>query len=388
MCGFALFIETNLPKPINWAPSYSTQDKNPLGLYVLNKELPKLFLPDSVKKIRKTAYEYLNEKFSSDSLVNDYNFKGTILSISEYSEIDTQSAEELCYFVSRGNCAFLSSKDFNTVFKDSLKFETYQFYSPKQDTTWVWLDNHKEKTKKYNVIGGAGNIYFSKLDTLNTKILGYQKTDSVHANFIKVKYYNGYFFLHTQPNAFSNYHLLKNDHYQYTQNLLNYIPKSNIYWLTENMNATNDNNQNESSLKYIMSQPSLKWAWQLFLIALFLFVLFKSKRKQRIIPIILKLSNTTVEFVKTIGNLYFLEGNHDNLIDKKIIYFLEKIRADYLINTSKLNNDFVQKLHLKTGKPKSDIEKIVYLIHSHRSNNKNSTQNDLIELNNAIEKII
>ena len=89
-------------------------------------------------------------------------------------------------------------------------------------------------------------------------------------------------------------------------------------------------------MRYILSQPALKWAWYIFLIGMLDFYIFNAKRKQRIVPIIKPLANTTVDFTKTIGNLYYQEGDHGNIIDKKIIYFLEKIRNEYLIDTTKL----------------------------------------------------
>ena len=91
-------------------------------------------------------------------------------------------------------------------------------------------------------------------------------------------------------------------------------------------------------------------------------MIFNAKRRQRVIPIIKPLPNTTVDFTKTIGNLYYQEGNHQNLIDKKIIYFLERVRNEYLIDTAVLDENFIKKLHAKTGKDIKDIEHLVYLI--------------------------
>lgn len=381
--GFVVFINANAPKPLNWFPSYSITDKNPLGLYVLNNEMKTLFKNDSIVTVNQTVYQYLSNKFDQDSVKNNYTFKGTFLSISENSELDNESVNELCYFVSRGNCAFISAKNLNPILIDTLKFDINSSLNFK-DTTFVWLNTKNKKPQKFTLNQGAGIDFFSKIDTINTQILGYQAKDSVKANFIKVKYYYGYFYLHLQPAVFSNYYLLKNKHHQYVQQTLSQIPKSNLYWLTNQKN----NQKQSSSTKFITSQPALKWAWWLFLLGLLFFIIFNSKRKQRIVPIIQKLPNTTVEFVKTIGNLYFIEGDHDNLIDKKIIYFLEKIRTVYLLDTTKLNEEFVKKLQLKSGKNKFDIENVVYLINTHRKSKNKSIETDLIQLNKAIEKII
>jgi hypothetical protein len=204
-------------------------------------------------------------------------------------------------------------------------------------------------------------------------------------NFIKVKYYNGEFLLHTQPAAFTNFHLLKANHHEYAEKVLSYIPKGNIYWQTKGQNGEEIS---DSPMRYIMSQPALKWAWWIFLIGMLIFMIFNAKRKQRIVPIKNPLPNTTIDFIKTIGNLYYMEGDHDNLIDKKIIYFLERIRNEYLIDTFKLDEDFIQKLQHKSGKDINDIRNTISLINRHRKNPYHSVEADLIQMNTAIEKIM
>ena len=119
-----------------------------------------------------------------------------------------------------------------------------------------------------------------------------------------------------------------------------------------------------------------------------IFIIFNAKRKQRIVPIVKPLPNLTLDFTKTIGNLYYQEGDHDNIIDKKIIYFLERIRNEYLIDTTKLDDDFINKLHHKSGKDENDIRELVFLINEHRKSYHGSLEEDLIRINNAIEKVL
>ena len=379
-----VYIDINRPKPINWSPTYSIKDKIPFGLYVFDNEVKSYFKNQKIEKINTTPYEYLIDQYDYDSLVNNYKIKGTALNISEYSDIDKQSVEELLIFVSRGNTAFLSSKELPMQLLDSLKVTTkldYKF----NDSIFNWVANKKLDSKKYKITEGLGNNYFAKIDTLNTTVLGYQNGDSTRVNYIKVKYYDGEFLLHTQPTAFTNFHLLKGNHFEYAQKVLSYIPKNNIYWFIKNQDGQVIS---QSPMRYILNQPALKWAWYIFLLGTLIFMIFNAKRKQRIIPIKKPLPNTTVDFTKTIGNLYYQEGDHDNIINKKIVYFLEKIRNVYLIDTNKLDDEFIKKLHLKSGKDISDIQRAVFLINTHRKSPHSSIEEDLIQINKAIEKII
>jgi len=379
-----IYVDSIRPKPIDWRPTYKVSSKTPLGLYVLDQEIESILSKQKIERFTITPYEFLDAHYDYDTLVSSYDIKGTVFSIAEINSIDEESMNELLYFVGKGNHVFLSMSSFSESLADSLHFEINNQYFYK-DTVEMYVANPKLNTKKYEIGGGITGRYFSKVDTLNTTILGYQKiADSSFVNFIKVDYQDGSFFLHTQPAVFSNYHLLKDNHSEYTQKLLSYIPKQPVYWYQKNLTS---DNISQSPMRFVFSNPALTWAWYFFLIGMVLFMIFNAKRKQRIVPIIKPLENTTVDFTKTIGNLYFQEGNHGNLIDKKIIFFLEKIRTVYLIDTTKLDDAFVKKLHLKSGKDQLLIDKAVRLIHKHQKRYQ-STEEDLIEINNILEKII
>ncbi|KIO51289.1 DUF4350 domain-containing protein [Flavobacterium hibernum] len=387
--ALVLIADHDQPKPIDWRPTYSVNDKIPYGLYVFDKEIKGIFKSKVERISTMTPYEYLDSKYDEDTLVENYKIKGTFINISETNAIDEQSIKEIFYFVSHGNNAFLSMKNFPRYLLDSLKIDVNSNFQGASDTQ-VWLANKKMKAQKYTFPETIED-YFSRIDTANTVVLGYQgklldkKIVNQHVNYIKVPYRQGYFYLHTQPVAFTNYNLLKNKNYQYAESVLSYLPKGDIFWYTK---GQNNESISESPLRYIFSQPGLKWAWLFFLIGMLIFIIFNAKRKQRIVPILKPLPNLTVDFTKTIGNLYYQEGDHQNLIDKKIIYFLEKIRNEYLIDTRKLDDSFIQKLHHKTGKNITDIQELVYLINEHRKSYHGSLEEDLIRINNAIEKIL
>lgn len=381
-----LIGDYNKQKPIDWRPTYSVNDKIPFGLYVFDKEIGGILKKQKIERISNvTLYEYLDSKYDDDTLVETYNIQGTFVNISQENNIDDQSIKELMYFVSHGNNAFLSMANFPKPLLDSLKFE-YSANLLQTENAAVWMANKKVSSKAYKSTSNIAD-YFSKIDTLNTTVLGYQGNPKKkkNINFIKVPYKNGYFFLHMYPVAFTNYNLLKKDRYQYAENVLSYIPKGNIFWYTK---THYNENISDSPLRYILSQPALKWAWYLFLIGMLIFMIFNAKRKQRVVPIVQPLSNLTIDFTKTIGNLYYQEGDHKNIIDKKIIYFLEKIRTEYLIDTSKLDDEFIKKLQHKTGKEEKDIQELIFLINEHRNSYHASIEEDLIRINNAIEKIL
>jgi len=380
-----IYIDAVRPKPVDWTPTYNLKDKIPYGLLIFDEQAPSLLPHNKIEKISETIYEHFEPLYNYDTLVDDYKVKGMVMHICDNYLIDDESSKELFYFVGHGNTAFLSVQNLPKIFTDSLKLKTDSQFDYKNKID-CWLVNKELGTKKYDLHQGGSAFYFSSIDTLHSTVLGYQGNDKEKkVNFVKVRYRSGAFYIHLQPVAFTNYHLLKDDHAQYVASLLAYMPKGRIYWITKEQNGLI---QDGSPFQYILSQPALKWAWYLFLIGMVLFIIFNAKRRQRIIPIIKPLPNTTVDFTKTIGNLYFQEGDHQNLIDKKIIYFLERIRNEYLIETTTLDEHFIKKLHAKTGKDIKDIEHLIYLINFQRRSYQTSIESDLIEINNAIEKII
>lgn len=380
--ALVIAMDISKPKPINWEPTYGVNDKIPFGLYILNQELGKM-TGQKVTKMEQSPYEYFESQYDYDTLVNNYKVKGTFLNISDYGNIDETSAQEILYFISHENTAFLSMKKFPETLLDSLKISMDADYKY-SDKIYNWLANPKFGSKKYQIIEGIGNDYFTEFDTINTTVLGYQSGDSSRVNFIKVNYDGGEIYLHTQPAAFTNFHLLKDNHKEYAEKVLSYLPKRDIHWLS---GKNSGNNISNSQLGFIFKHPALKSAWLLFLIGMGVFMIFNAKRKQRIVPIIKPLPNTTVDFTKTIGNLYYQEGDHTTIIDKKIIYFLERVRNEYLMDTTKLDADFVKKLHQKSGKDYFIIERAVFLINNHQKSPHNSIEDDLVEINKALEKV-
>jgi hypothetical protein len=376
-------LDSSAPKPINWSPSYSINDKIPFGLYVFNQQLKSILKPATLNTINVTPYEYFDNLYDYDSLVNNYKTSGTFIAINEFANFDDESVKELLHFSGQGNTVFLSMKSLPQMLLDSLKINFSSNFEI-DNTTSVWFSNEKLGTEKYNLVEGLGNNYFSKIDTLSTTILGYQGTDKAFANFIKVPYQKGNFYLHLQPAVFTNYHLLTNNHFQYAEKVLSYVPKGNIYWYTRDLT---EGYISQNPMRFIFSQPPLKAAWYLFLLGMLMFILFNAKRKQRIVPIVEPLANTTIEFTKTIGNLYFQEGNHHTIIDKKIIYLLDNVRREYLLDTTILDEKFVQKLQHKTGKNLEDLKQLFYKINQHRKGNFESVENDLVQINTLIEKI-
>ncbi|WP_047547245.1 DUF4350 domain-containing protein [Psychroserpens sp. Hel_I_66] len=372
-------IEFSTPPPINWQKTYNETQKIPYGTFVFYEELNNIFPESKTQDIKVTPYEYFDEYYNWEDSV--YLITGTYILIDEYPDLDNTSAQELLDFASHGNDVFIASNYFPDRLLDSLGFYTQNDFSLSGKAEFSFTNPTFERDS-ISVEKGLSNIYFSEIDTLATTVLGHQKFgDETYTNFIQIPWGNGNFYLHIQPIVFTNYHILKKENSKYAASAMSYLRDDTIYFDSRNKSTKE---LGDSPLRFVLSQPPLRWAWYLALITTVLFMIFNAKRRQRIVLIKEPLKNTTVDFTKTIGNLYYETKDHDNLIEKKITYFLEYIRRIYYLDTQILDDKFVKNLALKSGKDADDIKKLINQIVYLKAKN-NCTEADLLRLNNAIE---
>ena len=372
-------IEFSTEKPIDWNKTYSETDKIPYGTFVFYDQLQTLFPESEIENIKVTPFEYFDEYY--DWADSSYSIAGNYINIDEYTDIDDVSAQELLDFASHGNDVFISTSYPPTRFYDSLNFNTDNDYDFKGNAEFG-LVNSKLKNDSISIEKGLNNIYFSELDSSTTTVLGYQKFDSIQRiNYVRIDHGYGNIYLHLQPVAFTNYQLLKKNNNKYAAAVLSYIPDEDIFYDYHSKMGTE---LGSSPMRFVLSQPALRAAWWLALTTLLFFMIFNAKRKQRVVKVIKPLENTTVAFAKTIGNLYYETKDHNNLIDKKITYFLEYIRRVYYLDTQVMDEKFIKNLAIKSGKDKELTKKLVDLI-VYLKAKPVCTEDDLLKLNNTIE---
>ncbi|MBP0905375.1 DUF4350 domain-containing protein [Mariniflexile gromovii] len=380
-----MLAEITKPKALNWRDSYTAVDKIPLGCYVLFNEL-KNISDKPIKISNKTAFENLKDVETDKKTVS--------LFINNGIHFDKQDSESLIKYVENGNSVFISTNYMYGVLSDTLNIRIgsdYNNFFKKPSLNSFTSPNLKPNERQFNDV--IENSFFTSLDTLNAVALGtskVEKTEKIindtipdtNINFIKVPFgnKNGAFFIHTNPFAFSNYHML-NQNEAYAATVLSFLPKHQIIW---DSYYKSGRKVISSPLRFVLQNQALKWAFYIALLSLILFVIFRGKRTQRIIPVVEPLKNATVDFTRTIGDLYYQHGNFTNIITNKIQYFLEQIRTKYYLNTNELGDHFISKLAIKSSNKKEDtkalIDYIVYL-----KSKSNHTEADLIQLNKLIE---
>lgn len=384
--GCIYLIESNRRPPINWNESYSNVDKAPYGLYVLDQEINNLLSENTIERTEENMYNFFRYK-NYDTLQ-----PSSTISIKGYSYIDEYSLNELIEYIEEGNTALIFQNNFSGI--EGLTTQTIPLRYEDDfdiDTAELSLSLTNKHLTTYSFIPKNPNfIYFELSDSMrkSVEVLGYSKINGEkYPNLIRIPEGKGSLILGTEPIIFTNYNILKSNNHLYIADVFSYLPKGKTY-LSVTKVADDDKYESRSILRFILNNPALKWMWYFFLITLVVFVFFTAKRKQRVIPIIKPLSNTTVDFTKTVSNLYLQNKDYADLINKSIIYTLENIRRKYWIDTTKLDEQFILSLHAKTGKDKQDIKQFVSFVEQFKASPNYASEELLVELNKIIEKII
>lgn len=375
-------IDQAREKPLDWSATYFLNDKKPLDLFVFNQEIETLFA-DTLIRYQKNPFEYFRGR---DSLVRPPE---TYLFLNNYVFLDDALMSKIMNEVSTGNTLFVVSDGFTPLLLDTLGVKSEYIYydrgsrldinSVEQPLLALTLSKEAWSKHDYMLSPLFGLYAFIHADALSSRALGYMKfsDERKYVNFIEVQFGKGRVFLHNQPMVFSNYSLMTDDSLQeYVEKVLSYIPDQPVVWFVDSQQGKWGGETGKTHLSVIFEYPALRMTWLIFFYGLIGFLFFTAKRTQRVVPIIKPLQNTTVDFVKTIGNLYLQEGNLPDIAKKKIIYFLEGVRQHYNIDSHALlaqsdgeSFSAIQRLQLKSGKSLALIEEILALIREIQQSN-------------------
>ena len=362
---FYFVYDSNKPK-FDWDESswekkgYDEKNDQPYGSRIAHGLLENYFEGKKFIDLEKDVSKEL--PVDSTSTGHNYVFVG------EAMYLDSAGTKQLLDFVAAGNTAFISSKtipfDLMTfvyfdecedapwndygMFEDSLAhFSLRTPTLPDSSTSYFFAKQNKPIPYNWHFIE-----HYHFCDSLKQQPLGYLNTD--HVNFAEFPHGKGRFLLHTNPIAFSNFSLLRLETRPYAAGVFSYLSEGNIYWdavsrvpeaVGRRRNGSSQSQADEHPLTYILKQPALAWAWYLIAALAFTWLIFRAKRRQRVIPVLPKNENSSYEFISTIAHLHFREKNYAGLAAQGMRHFLAQLRERY---------GLVAPIHPETGLPRTD----------------------------------
>lgn len=371
---FYLLAEYYRPVPTNWKATYLKEDKIPFGLYLLHQQIPHLFPASELKIERSRIYNALH----------GMNYRNAAyIFIAAEIKMDRLDYRELKKFVQAGNQVFIAAYNPGGILKDSLKLGvSSNDVIIKGKGTAINFSNPRLKSDKpYVFEKGIGEGFYDEVDSSRIVTLGLNENSQI--NFVKYPIGKGNLYLMANPQLFSNYSLLNPKGAEYAGKALSYLQDPDVILWDELNTAGVDGNQ--SPLALLFRYSSLSWAYYLSMAAILLFVLFEMKRRQRIIPVIEPLTNSSVAFVKLIAQVYYQKQDNKDIALKKINFFMEFLRVRFHLKTQVLNEELKVMLSARSGISADELIPLITIIETIEKSTNVSDQK-LIELNSKIER--
>lgn len=412
---FVLFclLQVNLPKKFVWSPTFSHVDKQPLGCFVFDSVLTQS-LPNGYHVTKKTFFqldqEHAKEKISVLMVVDQQDLKqldvkylcniarrgGKVMVVASSSFDDGRNAdtvvvdelertfkvriEDGIYFSLRGILSGLKAHDndmYDTIYWNNRETmyaaQSYRmFYNMVGGTLFV--DSVPKVKRLAYTLSTAGYDYkhdslyvgdFTRFDTIVDKKERIERIDTFAIKKIptavSVPYGKGEVIFVSSPLLFTNYGMLEGNTFVYIFRLMSYLAdlpvyRTEAYVKTDAMLVTE-----QSPFREFIKRPPLRWALYLALLGVVLFMIFTARRRQRVIPIMSKPANRSLEFIQLIGTLYYQRKDHVDLVRKKFKLFAEELRKTAGVDISDVNTDDREYLLLaeKTGMNSDRLKKVI-----------------------------
>lgn len=334
-----------------WQETYNYNDEQPQGLYIFKELVERYF-----KDIPSTLNGYPEDTLNLNSLYIQF--------VPGY--LDSIEVATLLNTASEGNDVLIIADLFNNRIADTVSYffeDTFQSDSILSfnfadldiaaDSPYVhqFLDQEfKPKNSiDFYLMEGFGleeEQEYVRVSTPDGLVL--------MASFTIGK---GRLFYHVKKDLFYNYSYRQAHMFEYTQKLFSYFEPQHIYLLNPVTLYSSGDSGKKNPLEFIMSQPALKAAYYLLILGTLLYVIFGGKRKQKIIPVTAKNKNTSLEYIDTVGQLFFHQGQHEKLVAHMRKIFHHKMSKKFYVKPNDPN--YVKVLAKKSKISETELQYIM-----------------------------
>ena len=441
---FVLFclLQVNLPKKFVWSPTFSHVDKQPFGCFVFDSVLTQS-LPNGYHVTKKTFFqldqEHAKERISVLMVVDQQDLKqvdvkylcniarrgGKVMVVASSSFDDGRNAdtvvvdelertfkvkiEDGLYFSLRGILAGLKAHDndmYDTIYWNNRETmyaaQPYKmFYNMVGGTLFV--DSVPKVKRLAYTLSAAGYDYkldslyvgdFTRFDTIVDEKERIERIDTFAIKkvptAVSVPYGKGEVIFVSSPLLFTNYGMLEGNTSVYIFRLMSYLADLPVYRTEAYVKTDAMLVAEQSPFREFIKRPPLRWALYLALLGVVLFMIFTARRRQRVIPIISKPANRSLEFIQLIGTLYYQRKDHVDLVRKKFKLFAEELRKTAGVDISDVNTDDREYLLLaeKTGMNSDRLKKVIRQIRLVLHSEGNISVEEMRSLIDAMDTIV
>ncbi|MCH7975395.1 MAG: hypothetical protein IIC18_02425 [Bacteroidetes bacterium] len=342
------------PRSVDWRPDLRRDSDNALGAEIFAELLPQLLADANGEEAKLTPI--LDPPFIH---LGDESLEGTTyLFLTNDFSPDEAETLRLYEYAERGNTVFIAAQSITGALADTLGIPAdsanafargldyrYRGFLGQGDSTLHLVAPVLAKDEGYAFSYEVGNWVMAGLDTARTTVIG--TSLSGEPTLVLVEAGEGMFLISSTPYAFGNAAFTGDGSgTEYVAGVLGYLPSQPVFWDTYYKPFAN---QAQTPLRYILREPPLKWALRLMLLGVLLFIVFRGRRWQRAVPVVAAPVNATLDFVRTVGRLYFQDADHSALVDRKLRYFFDRIRTRLGLTEVDLSEETERRVVARTG---------------------------------------
>ncbi|GAB3850336.1 hypothetical protein GCM10028822_15580 [Hymenobacter terrigena] len=300
-------------------------------------------------------------------------------------------AHALLRFIANGNDVFIVAENFGdstSALLDTLGVRTRTVKLPTHagprglpvpDSVTVRFTNPALAGPRYRLPGGDANVRF----VVDSGRVGRALATDAQGRpvFVRLDYGRGHVYLCSVPIAFTNQFVLRPASSQFAATALSYLPARPTWWDEyQKQGRLGD----QSLLRLVSGHEALNTAWYLLIIGGILFVLVEARRRQRIIPTLKPLPNTTLQFTRTVASLYRQGSSHALIAEKKVGLFMDYLRTRFQETSPDFGDeDFRERLSQKSGLARPRVDELLRLVNFARTAPQINDQ-QLLQLSRAL----
>ncbi|MDA7502143.1 hypothetical protein N8482_02610 [Chitinophagales bacterium] len=381
LLAIVYYAESTRPPIHNWSESYNKESKDPYGTLVLHDLLPEFFSGSLIEEIDKPVYNQLVDTVYENSAYL------VLLTGSRFDDLD---GEYLMNFVAEGNTAFIAAgRDMlNGLDELSISLEgSYDYLYAMTDTMGICDQYEVEGNDEYYLPSKMYGGYFTGMDSGDDRLLKDENGESV---LVRVNHGKGVAYFFSCPLSLTNYALLNDQYRPLSELALSYIDADHImvdnYYRPANSKSEDLFDENYSVFSVIRKSPALSWLMYLIAAAVAAFMLIGAKRKQRAIPIVEPPRNTIIDFVETVGMLYYRDKGHKGLALKKLRHFSEYLRRNYYLREIETTEENALALSAKTGMTVTKVQLLFRILRAIQ-NREEIFDTDLVKISSLIDEL-
>lgn len=367
LLGAFVAVELARPTPLDTRVRLEREGAAPFDAEVFYEALP-AWLGVPVETVAEPPFERL-----ADSTLTGR----TYIVLTNSFTPDEAEAERLIRFVERGNTLFVAASEFGGPLGDALGDTTDVTYDdrrglrmtvpaglpydatfgPRDASTLELVAPGVDGT--YTLIVDVGRERIEGVDSTRTEVLGVSPEYGAFGEqgyggvtLVRVRHGRGQLVLSSTPLAFSNAALTgEGDAAAYVGGVLAALPRQPVLW---------DDHYKpyaefaRTPLRYVLRTPALRWAYGLLVLGGVLFVLFRGRRWQRVVPVVAPPPNAQREFARTVGRLHFVHGDTRRLAERKARVFRDRLRTALRVEAPDLSPETARRAAARAGVPEDE----------------------------------